>query len=101
MLLESRNLLMEQVSRKTVTPFARQIKQKVRRHYPRPCVVSITLLWAHNLLYDVDLDGGRGNQGYLDKLGVCCLFSFIVFSLWSHAACKTARTHFAKLDESI
>jgi hypothetical protein len=97
MLLESRNLLMEQVSSETVMPFARRIKQKVRRHYPRPCTVSVTLLWACNLLYDVNLDGGRGSEVYC----VCCLFSFIVFSLWSRTACEAARTHFAKLDKSV
>jgi hypothetical protein len=67
MLLESRNLLMEQVSSKTVMPFARRIKQKVRQHYPRPCTVSRTLLWACSLLFNVDLDEGRGSEVYLDK----------------------------------
>jgi hypothetical protein len=74
MLSESKNLLMEQVSSKTVMPFARRIKQKVRRHCPRPCAVSITLLWAHNLLCDVDLDGGWGSEVYLDKRGVFVVF---------------------------
>jgi hypothetical protein len=67
MLSDSRNLLMEQVSSKTVTPFARQIKQKARRRYPMPCAVSVTLLWAHNLLYNVDLEGERGSEVYLNK----------------------------------
>jgi hypothetical protein len=57
MLLDSRNLLMEQISSKTVMPFAWRIKQKVRWNLPRPCLVSVTLLWACNLLYNVDLDG--------------------------------------------
>ncbi len=69
MLLESRNLLMEQVSSKPATSFTRRIKQKVRRHYPRPCAVSVTLLWARNLSYDVDSDRGRGSKVYLDKRG--------------------------------
>jgi hypothetical protein len=74
MLLESRNSLMERVSSKTVTLFAQQIKQKVRRRYPRLCAVSITLLWARNLLYDVDSDGGRGSKVYQDKRGVFVVF---------------------------
>jgi hypothetical protein len=65
---------MEQVSSKTVPPFARQIKQKVRRRYSRPCVVSVTLLWAHNLPYDVDLDGERGSKVYLNKRIVFVVF---------------------------
>jgi hypothetical protein len=64
---DSRKSLMEQVSSKTVTPFARRIEQKIRQHYPKPCVVSVTLLWVHNLSYDVDSDGGRGSKVYLDK----------------------------------
>jgi hypothetical protein len=60
MLSESRNLLMEQVSSKMVMPFAWWIKQKVRQCYPRPCAVSVTLLWARNLLNDVDSVGDRG-----------------------------------------
>ncbi len=71
---KSRNLLMEQVSSKTVTPFAQRIKQKVRRRYPRPSVVSVTLLWAHNLSCDVGLDEGRGSEVYLDKRGVFVVF---------------------------
>jgi hypothetical protein len=67
MLSESRNSLMEQVSSKTVTQFARRIKQNLRRCYPRPCTVSVTLLWACNLLYDVDLDGGQGSKDHVDK----------------------------------
>jgi hypothetical protein len=103
MLSESRNLLMEQIFREMVTPFARQIRQKVRRHYPRPCVVSITLFWARNLLYDVNSDEGWGSKVYLDKRGVFVVFFSIilVFSLWSRAAREAARTHFAKLDKSI
>jgi hypothetical protein len=67
MLSESRNLLMEQVSSRTVMLFARQIKQKVRWLYPRLCAVSVTLLWACNLSYNVNLDGGWGSEVYLDK----------------------------------
>ncbi len=29
-------------------------KTEVGQHYPRPCVVSVTLLWAHNLTGNVD-----------------------------------------------
>jgi hypothetical protein len=74
MLSDSRNLLMERVSHKMVTPFARQIKQKVRRRYPRPCAVSVTLLWAHNLSYDVDSDGEWVSKVYLNKRVVFVIF---------------------------
>jgi hypothetical protein len=60
-------LLMEQVFSKTMMPFAWRIIQKVRRLYPRLSVVSVTLIWAHNLLYDVNLDKEWGSKVYLDK----------------------------------
>jgi hypothetical protein len=65
---------MEHVSSKTVTLFARQIKQKIRRRYPRPCAVSVTLLWAQNLLYNVNLDGEWGSKVYLNKSVVFVVF---------------------------
>ncbi len=74
MLLDSRNLLMEPVSSKTVMPFARRIEQMVRRRYRGPCAVSITLRWACNLLYDVNLDGERGSKVYLNKQVVFVIF---------------------------
>ncbi len=72
--LDSRNLLMEQVSSETVMPFARRIKQKVRRRYPRPCTVSVTLLWTRNLSYDVNLYGEWGSKVYLDTRVVFVVF---------------------------
>ncbi len=86
MLSESRNLLMEQVSNKMVMLFARQIKQKVRQCYPRPCMVSITLFWARNLSYDVDLDRGRDSKVYLNKKVVFFVFLVLLFFLWANAA---------------
>ena len=74
MLSDSRNLLMEQVSSKMVMLFAWQIKQKVRRHYPRPCTVSVTLVWDLYLSCDVDSDGGWGCEVYVDKQVVFVVF---------------------------
>jgi hypothetical protein len=67
-------VLTEQVSSETVTPFARRMKQKVRGHHPRPCTVRVTLLWAHNLSYNIDLDGERGSEVYLDNQVVFDVF---------------------------
>ncbi len=36
-------------------------KTKVRQRYPRPCTMSVTLLWARNLTYNVESDGDRGS----------------------------------------
>jgi len=50
-------------------------KTEVRRRYPRrPCAVSVTLLWARNLMYDVESDGVGVAEAYLTNGCVCCCF---------------------------
>jgi hypothetical protein len=49
------------VSSEMVALFARRIKTEVGRRYPRPCTVSVTLLWARNLTNNVDSDGDEGS----------------------------------------
>ncbi len=79
MLSESRNLLTDHISRKTGTPIAQRIKQKVRWRNPRPWAVSITLYWAC-FSHDVDLDGGLGSEVYFDKQVV--FVAFLVYSVF-------------------
>ena len=61
------------------TLFARLMKQKVRRHYPRPRGVSITLLWARNPTNIGDTLGDGGSEVYLTKRVVFVVFLVLRF----------------------
>ncbi len=70
-------------------------KTEVRQHYPRPCTVTITFLWAYNLTHNVDSIGDRGSNSLSNKqvVFVCslllwCLRSHIFLGSWS-VCCST------------
>ena len=69
-------------------------KTKVRRRYPRPCAMSVTLLWARNLTYDVESDGVWGSGRLPNKTELfVVVFSFMMCSSRPRATRVTARTH--------